>query len=1171
MLADEREVNYSYTGDVSSLRKATEEALGLLDRYQDQIDRLVKTGDFSGNQKAVKSFASNISSTAREVTKLQEKLNSLRSIKIPSSSQDVAQLASSVANVEKVFKNLATSSRMSTAEVRQQINILKEARKGFVDSGAGIEAYVQKEAKFQDSVSRINTGAQRVRGLLDSMSNSAEKMSGRLTSAFDPFISRIRSLTSPLTKAGATVESFKVKAETALNRITFTAATLAGAFKTLRGSTDDEASSLTRVSAQLRNVASAAKTAQTRLSKLSDMFKTASQSGKRFAETLKDVGDQASKTSNRSSALSTSLKRLFAVSAGFSLGRVFGKALEESISYVENLNLFTVAMGESLEEGLKFVDMMQEVYGMDPSNLYRYAGYFYQLSDAIGVTDEASASMSLSLTKAANDLASLFNMDIETVVENLASGLQGMTRAVRKYGMDIRTTTLQQTALKYGLTENVETMSEANRVALRFLTMMEQANNAINQTNNGTAGAAETMGDFARNIETPANQLRIFKEQITQLGRAIGNFFLPILAKILPYINGIIMAIRTVLEALSALFGFNTQFGGEFAGAAESGAEAVSGIGDAADTASKKLKQFAAPFDELNVLSQNAAGSVGGVGGGGFSSEALDPRLAEAIKNMELKLENIRMKAVEVRDALLDFFGFDYVSVFNPDTGEYEQKLQWFADKFRANLIAMFPQWTNTINALFDNWSDIIDGLKNVFKALGNVIAEVGRKLKSFFAAAGIDNAVAAVINNLAGALNGLADWINDHSSALANLIIILGALWSAFQVFTTVAGILAPVVSALATIAGFAATLNPVVLVIVGIGAALAGLSLVSDEVAGTMKALFGNIGSMIKSSAEVVVTTFNNNIKPAFSAFVELLGTLMDAFNNLWSTVIGPIVESIGSAIASLWNSTLMPIFQEIIGIIGGLIEIQLILWNDVMLPLLSWLIDVLGPSVTNLVISIFNIIKPILEAIGGLILGLLQALGGLIEFLAGVFTSDWERAWNGIKNIFVGIANALVSVFELAFNLIIGVVNAAISLIYNAVVALINTVLGAFSSIANLVGFDLDIQIDAPPPQIPPVKVNRVPKAMATGGVVTRPTEALIGEGKYDEAVIPLGQSPQMQEMLQQFAEVARQANENTEQTPIEVHVYLGGKEVDAEIYKSAQRGKKVVGAQPIKTGG
>ena len=138
---------------------------------------------------------------------------------------------------------------------------------------------------------------------------------------------------------------------------------------------------------------------------------------------------------------------------------------------------------------------IQEMYGLDPTNIMRYTSMFYQLASAVDTPTEAAEKMSMGLTKMTVDIASLFDMPFNTVMENLSSGMQGMTRAVRKYGMDLRNTTLQQTALSLGISRQVESMSEADRQGLRYITMMRQASIAT--------------GDFGKTIESPANQLRI--------------------------------------------------------------------------------------------------------------------------------------------------------------------------------------------------------------------------------------------------------------------------------------------------------------------------------------------------------------------------------------------------------------------------------------------------------------------------------------------------------------------------------------------------------------------------------------------------------------------------------------------------------------------------------------
>ena len=450
--------------------------------------------------------------------------------------------------------------------------------------------------------------------------------------------------------------------------------------------------------------------------------------------------------------------------AGIFTGKQFSKAVKESISYVENLNLFTVAMGEAYDESLKFVDAMAELYGMDPSSLMRYAGNFYQLADAISMPEEAAASLSLGLTKATNDIASLFNMPVETVFEDLSSGMQGMSRAVRKYGMDIRTTTLQQTALTLGITQQVEQMSEANRMGLRFITMMHQARNA--------------SGDFAHNIEQPANQLRIFKEQMSQLGRAIGDFFIAPLKVALQYINGFVMALRMVLQFIGSIFGVLNAFGGRDSGVDDIGqsldnvASGIGGVGGAAKDATKELKKMLAPFDELNLL-QDPNIDLGGAGGGGAGGGledlgALDPAILSAIEEMQWKLDEVEMKAVKVRNAILAFLGFKV---------EDGTILSWDADVLEQNLINKFPQWTKTIQATFDSWSDIVNGFKAVFVSMGNVVKAAWTNVTDFIKQFVNDDSASSFISNLGTNLQNLATWINQNANDIANFILVFSAV----------------------------------------------------------------------------------------------------------------------------------------------------------------------------------------------------------------------------------------------------------------------------------------------------------------------------------------------------------------------------------------------------------
>lgn len=1043
-MADEVErVEYEFVGDVSSLRSASNTAIDLLQKYSDSIKRAATTDAFAASKKSTASMNASLNRLGKDLTKIQAKLKNVGDVKLPTGSAPMQAMTDTLRTLSGQFERVSTSSSITSKDMKELRSQVEAARATIQSSAPAVDKLVASEQRFQNVLGAVQNKVDKFRQVM-------ENTKGSLNNAFSPVASKLQVFSTLFDGINQKVQSFKDKAAIAFSRVSQLADTCASAFRRNSQEADKDKDAHSGLSSLL--------------DKLAAKFKKTSNTANEAANATKKQGDAAKKATAQNKGLTTALGALsggfgklakagLAIIGGVKIGEWMGEATKQSINLIENLNLFSVAMGKSLDRGLQFVDAMQEIYGMDPSNIYRYAGYFYQLTDAIGMTDEASASLSLSMTKAANDIASLFNQDIETVVNNLASGMQGMSRAVRKYGMDIRATTLQQTALAYGITEQVESMSEANRMALRYITMMNQVRNATQQVSKSTKDAGNTVGDFANNIETPANQLRIFKEQITQLGRAIGNFFVVPLGKALAYINGFIMALRMAINFIGSLLGIVQQDAQQITTGSDldDTAKSISGIGSAAKDAKKQMDQLVAPFDELNILQEQQADSSGG--GGGLGTDTLDPNLLKALQDMELSLDNIRMKANKVRDAILEFLGFKV------DAGKI---LGWDPQQFLDNLKQVFstlPQWFQ------DLWAEIVD-------------------------------------------------------------------IWTA------------DVVPTLQSIVSF---ITPVI---------------------NTIKSLWSNVSTMLQATFNAAANIYQTVLRPIIDAIFQSIQSLMSILTNLWTVVIGPILEYIGSGIQTLWIDTILPIITLVLDIIGNLVEAVLGLWNNVLAPLINWLVVTLGPTVTKVVKGAWSIVQSVFTSIGGIITGLLQALKGLTDFLAGVFTGNWTRAWKGIVNILIGLGNAMITAAESVVNAIISLVNDAIEYIYNAVVGLINSVLKAISGIAGLLGINIDLRVEAPPPQIPMLNIPRIP-LLAKGGVVDSPTMAMIGEGQYDEAVVPLGNSPQMQDLVQQIADAVNKPDDGkTPQQPVEVRVYIGGKEWDAEVYQSARRGATTVGAQPVK---
>lgn len=1281
-MANETErVSYEFTGDVSSLAKATSSALSLLDKFDGAMKALKNSGNFNPSLKTEKSFNASINRMMKDINGLQKKLKSVGDVKLPSGSSANKAMSNTIQELQNQLAKLSTSDNVTTKSLNAMRQAINAADKQMKASTPQIDKLVAGEQRFQNVLGATQTKA-------DSFRNKMTSMRSGLSSTFEPITERLRSFSGVFDNIGAKVQSFKDRAATSLNRVSQLASTVASAFRRVSQEADasddvadSNASAHSRLASVLERIRSTfareTKAITDEDTKLKEKNKTVDSSSDRHRNLGTAIRELGQRMQSETTQINTFTSRLMSMNSvsklaksalsalgAVSLGNALSLAAKESINYTEAQNLFNVAMGSSIEKGREFVRQMQELYGMDPKNIMSYAGYFYQLTDAIGMSETASAQLSLSMTKAANDLASYINLPIDKVVNDLASGMQGMSRTVRKYGMDIRAATLQQTAYNYGLKEKVANMSEANRMALRYITMLEQASNATHQAEITTDGMSNTMGDFARTIEAPANQLRIFKEQMSQLGTAIGNFIVKPFSVAIAYINGFVMALRTALNFVAKLFGFlGTGSDKEIAAgtdAMKGQASAIKGVGSAASDAKNKLKDLTAPFDELNVLQeQSASGGGGGGGGGGGLDDVLDPALASAIENMELKLDNVKMKANEVRDSILKFLGLE----IDPATGDpvatvggyFDQMVQAWKKQDYSRIGSVVGTMTNVgLYAAIDaiSWDNIgaritehltkITGFINGFfatvdwYAVGQLWAEgintAFNTLLTFIQQIDWSQVATAVQDFIRGAFENL-DW--------SNPLIDFAAIFTGISILAKIGAVISPLIikvgqlaeafstlgvsgSALGTFAGYAAGAVAAVTAVIAaivlmyqnsesfaesfrnlfttiqenltpmfeaigslfstIGTSISNLwessiqptiTAVGDALApvlDTLGVLFGFVSNIVVSVAEMLERVWTSTIEPVFKAFMRAIQGLAEIFQNLWEDFISPIVGWIVESFEYLWNQKLSPIVEDIMEVIGGIGELLLNLWNTVLQPLVNFLVQAFGPPIQSVFQGIWTVVEFVIGLIMDIIGTLTGVFSGLIEFLNGVFTGDWKRALSGLLNIFVSLANGIIGVFESCVNFVLGILSSFLNTIVNAVRGAINALGGLVEDIAGFFGFKINLKVNWTAPSIPKIAIPRVPKvALASGGVVSSPTETLIGEGKYSEAVIPLDDSPQMNELIEKIADAVDKDKPDKGGNPVEVRVFIGGKGYDAFTYKSSERGKTVVGKQPIRIGG
>lgn len=321
------------------------------------------------------------------------------------------------------------------------------------------------------------------------------------------------------------------------------------------------------------------------------------------------------------------IKRVATVIAGW---------ITESNKYIENLNLFTVSMGEYANEAKQYAEYVAELMGIDPSDWLRNQGVFMTLATGFGVVNDRAYTMSKNLTQLGYDLSSFFNISYEDAFQKLQSGISGELEPLRRLGYDLSVARLQQEALNLGITKSVNAMTQAEKAELRYYAIMTQVTAA--------------QGDMARTLNAPANQLRILQAQVTQCARALGNIFIPALNAVLPYAVAVAKVIRMIADAIASLFGFAlpeidySSLGGAVGGAGD----LADNLGDAGKKA-KEVKNALLGIDELNIISppEDSGGGAGaGIGGGGgglgfelptydFIGDAVSTKVDEIVQKMK--------------------------------------------------------------------------------------------------------------------------------------------------------------------------------------------------------------------------------------------------------------------------------------------------------------------------------------------------------------------------------------------------------------------------------------------------------------------------------------------------------------------------------------------------------
>lgn len=637
-----------------------------------------------------------------------------------------------------------------------------------------VDGAVSAIDKLTGALQRLNQGIKidgNIATTLNSLSRLDKVVNGLNTKNVDAFskgISNLAEAMKPLEKIG---KSGLGKTLDSLSDISKTISKL------------DQAD-LGKFSGQMNQISSAMAPLAQNSNQLSDVFNkmpsaVASASQSLDAYNSKSRGAKTH-TGGLFSAISSLVSGARNVKSTFlAISSAFSFFYDESAEYIEQLNLFNVAMGSASQSASAFAQKVSDAMGIDPGKWMEYQGTLNMMIEGFGVASDKAQIMSQNLTQLSYDYSSLMNVDVSTAFDKIQSAMSGQIKGLKEYGNNVSVAMVKQTGLKYGLQGNVSTWDQNTQAIMRYITIMNNASKV------------DVFNDMARTINTPSNAVRILAQQFKVLRRAIGNIASVFATAVIPYIQVAVELLNKFASFVAGLFGFKLptiDYSGleKGSGAMDDMADSAKDAGSSVGGATKKVKDLKKElqtlgFDELNILNSpkndsDSGGSGGGSGGGGIGGGAgigdIDLPQYDFLKGLKKDTDEIEKRLKEL---------------FKPVTDSWNKYGKGVMDSFKFALNEL-SELTKSIGRSFGEvWQNgtgkkTVSEILLIVKNLCDFVGYLAKRFREAWDEAGLGT---KIIQNLWDAANNLLHSVEDISEQLSNFAFYLDfkpALKSAYS-----------------------------------------------------------------------------------------------------------------------------------------------------------------------------------------------------------------------------------------------------------------------------------------------------------------------------------------------------------------------------------------------------
>ncbi|MBO5969320.1 MAG: hypothetical protein J6S14_12570 [Clostridia bacterium] len=627
----------------------------------------------------------------------------------------------------------------------------------------------------------------------------------------------------------------------------------------------------------------------------------------------------------------------------------FSEFIAEAIEWDGIAARFGRGFGSQASETYAWIQRLNEEMGINIQQFMKYSSVYSTMLTGFGVATEDATKMALGYTELTYDIWAGYNDIYKTfdeASEAVKSAIAGEVEPIRRAGFTIVESTLKQTAANHGLEISLENATEAQKSYLRYLTLVDQAH------------SQSLVGTYAKELNTAEGMMRTFAQQLKSLTQAFGSLFLPILVKVMPWLQAFVELLTEGVHWLASFLGVEIQkvdFSGYEAGAGAidnvtNSAGGAAGALEDATKAAKELKNATLGIDELNVISPSNATSGGaggagggsGSGGGGFAGLDVDSLWDETIfDNIQSDVDAIKEKLrgwmPVIAGVATAIAGLRLTKLLKDIDIIEKSKLFTGGLKFTFGKLKDFTGWVTAFTQLARE-GGILATLAVAFPKASKALKTFTGNLSAFFALAkegGVVQALAAAFPKLSTAISSVG---------------------------TFLAGISAPVWAAIAAAVAL-------------VGSTIYFVVKNWEELKQAVKDFFAeNVGPKLDE-----IKKHFDNIKTALEPLYNVLKPVIDGIKNFFENidwegfknVLLKIVEGIGAYAVAMSGLVVSGVIPALVALLENLIQI---------------------------------------------ISGVVQTITGAIEFLVALFTGgDVEAACqkmvSGIGDIFGGLWGAVV----------------------------------------------------------------------------------------------------------------------------------------------------------------